>query len=90
MHLGNVWLLAATIAHTVMGDTRDVLARPYVVLVSDKGELTAMGPEHPEYSSSLLAPGFVCTVTQDPDPVRLAGRIRDAVLGRAKLEDPPT
>lgn len=87
VHLGNVWLVAATLAHTVMGDTRGVLAQPYVVIVSEKGDLTALGPEHPDYASSLLAPGFVCTVSQEPDPVRLAGRIRDAVIGRARLTE---
>lgn len=83
VHLGNVWLIAATLANSILADSRAAVGEPLLMMVDVKGDLHAIGPKHPDYEQTLLAPGWVCTADSKMDLVRLAGRIRDAVLANA-------
>ncbi len=73
--LGNIWLVAANLARTAA----DIgSGAPMVVTIDADGMLEAVGPDHPDYSQRLVAPGFVCTVSAASSNERIAGRIRAA------------
>lgn len=72
--LGNVWIIAATIAISLVGRS------PAAVTIDADGKLEAVGADHPEFQDRLLWPGYVCMVDGSSDVERIAGRIRDAAL----------
>lgn len=74
-YVGNIWLGAATIVLALLSEHR---AGPYILVLEPDGGLHASSPDSPDYEQRLLAPGFVCTLTPDTAPERLAARIRDA------------
>lgn len=79
--LGNIWLIAATVARTILpAETREV-GEPFVVRVDADGNMTAVGSDHPDYVSLATAdPSKVCVADSAISTERFAGRLRDAVL----------
>lgn len=75
--LGNIWLIAATVANSVASVGR---GGPQVVTIDPDGELEAVGADHPEYEVRLLSPGFVCTLSDASEMPRVASRLRSAAL----------
>ncbi|MFC3549563.1 hypothetical protein ACFOLC_00875 [Lysobacter cavernae] len=80
IRLGNVWVMAATIASDLLAAQGMALGGPHVVTIDTGGTIEAIGPDHPEYGARLSAPGFVGAVSAATTIERLAGRMRQAAL----------
>lgn len=51
---------------------------PCVLLVDANLGLKLLFPDHPEYASKIVDPGFACTVSATADHARVAARLRIA------------
>lgn len=78
--LGNIWLIAATMATSVLREAEEATGQPALLLVDENGEMRAIGPEHPDYAESMNADGFACAATSKMSILRMAYRLREAAL----------
>jgi hypothetical protein len=78
---GNVWLVAATVAQSLVQEHPGAV---HVLTMDAEGNLAAFAPDHPDYERSLLSSHLVGTLNQRTDMQRLAGRIRDAAVRQAQ------
>ena len=80
IHLGNIYLIAATVAIEVLREAGCATDQPAILTIDENGDMHAVGPEHPEYDERLVSPGFACTASPAMDTARMAQRIRAAAM----------
>ena len=83
--LGDVWLVAATVAAGIIDGLPADDA--YVVTMSRSGEIVATPTEHPDSLARYTQPGFVCTANLGCDIRHLAARLRDAAFRWGVIEE---
>lgn len=83
IRLGNIWLLAATVARSILPTEERDLGFPFVVRIDDDGTMTAIGQDHPDYERAALDPARVCVADSAMSVERFAGRLRAAMAGRS-------
>lgn len=79
--LGNVWLAAALLVQSIIAEGP---AGPRLLTIDQDGMMEAVGPEHPEYETRLLMPGFIGMVDKATSHLELAAKIRAATLRVAR------
>lgn len=75
---GNLWVLAATVISETMAGGGGMT--PYMLVVSEEGEVEALGPEHADYSYRILTRDYACILTSSTPVTRVAELLRDAAL----------
>lgn len=83
--LGDVWLVAATVAAGIIDGLPADDA--YVVTMSRSGEIVATPTQHPDFIDQHAQPGFVCTAMPGCDIRQLAARLRDAAFRWGVIEE---
>lgn len=81
-NLGNIWMIAATVARTLIDDEPGA---PALLLMNVDGVLEAVGPRNPDYEKRLLSTDLVCSVSNSMPVERLAARLRDAALRSGRV-----
>lgn len=80
IRFGNIWLVASELVRTMGQTQRSADEAPYVLVLDAQGDVYALQAGDPDYASSVLAEGFICTLDATTQVDQLAASLRAAVL----------